>query len=113
MVSSKIEEGVNEAKEALDNIDQLGALAFDICDGKLSNNKAFIHDKNLMSKIEQKETMVYEEYRKRLIDARAKLKDVDPLYQWDDGLEFYMKLRRWKSMEMITFWDKLSKQHDI
>lgn len=113
MVSKRIEESINDAKEALDNIDSLGRTAFDICDGILTNNKALVHDEIANKKIAEKEQKVYDEYQKRVREARVKLKNSDPYYQWDEGLEYYMKLRRWKSMEMISFWDKLSKEHDI
>ena len=113
MASKRLEESIMEAKEALDNVETLGRTAFDICDGILSNNKAFIHDKILYDEIMNKERQVYEEYQKKIADARAKLKDSDPYYQWDEGLEYYMRLRRWKSMELLSFWDKLSKKHGI
>jgi len=113
MVSKKLEESILEAKEALDNIETLGATAFDICDGILSNNKAFIHDPKVYDEVMQKEKQVYLEYSKQINEARLKLKNVDPFYQWGDGLEFYMKLRRWKSMELLNYWDKISKKEQL
>ena len=113
MANKRIEESITEAKEALDSIDRLGRTAFDICDGVLENNKAFVHDKVVYEKIVKKEQEVYNEYQRRINEARTRLKNNDPYYQWGEGLEYYMKLRRWKSLEMISFWDRLSKEHDI
>lgn len=109
MANKKLEESIVEAKEALDSVEQLGRMAYDLCDGILNNNKALVHDEKVFQKIQEKEKQVYDAYQKKIADARLKLKDIDPYYQWDEGLDYYMKLRHWKSMEMISFWDRLIK----
>jgi len=112
-VSKQISDSITEAKAALDQVEELGKTSYDICDGMLNNIKAFVHDDAVWKKINDHEEKIHKDFKKRLDDARAKLKDRDPIYAWNDGLKFYMELRHWKSLEMLSFWDKLSKEHDI
>ena len=113
MASKQIKDSLSEARNALDQDESLGKIAYDICDGVLNNNKAFIHEDVVWKKINEHEEKVHKEFTKRLIEAREKLKNSDPIFAWNDGMNFYMKLREWKSLEMLNFWDKLSKEHDI
>jgi hypothetical protein len=84
-----------------------------MCDGKLSNLKSFIHDETIWKKVNEKEEKVFREFNKKKDEAKTKLKDIDPLIQWRTGAGFYNDLRHWKSQEMLSFWDKLSKEYDL
>ena len=64
-------------------------------------------------KINEHENNVHKEFGLRLSKARSDLKDEDPMFSWQKGMERYMKLRHWKSLEMLSFFDKLSKEYDI
>lgn len=108
-----ITESITEAKNALDNIEQLGETGFNICDGVLMNIKAFVHDQDIWDNINEKEKQVHIEFQKQLEEARKKLKDMDPMFSWQKGMTQYMKLRQWKSMELISFFDKLNKEHEL
>ena len=113
MVSKQISDSITEAKAALDRVEELGTTSYDICDGVLNNLKAFIHDDVVWKKINDHEEKVHRDFKRKADDARSKLKTRDPIYAWNDGLKYFMELRHWKSMEMLSFWDKLSKEHDI
>jgi len=115
MTNQFILDNIKEAKEWLDKVNhpQIGESGFNMCDGILSNLKSFIHDENIWKKINDKEEKVFREFNKKKDDAKVKLKDVDPLFQWNEGAKFYANLRQWKSQEMLVFWDKLSKEYDL
>lgn len=113
MVSKPVNDSINDAKAALDQVETLGKTAYDICDGILTNVKALVHDDGAWDKINKYEEKVHKEFKGKIEKAREKLKNVDPLYAWNDGLNYYMELRHWKSLEMLSFWDKLSKEYDI
>lgn len=113
MVSQMMEKSINDAKAAVDTAEQLGRTAFDIADGILTNSKAFVHDDVVWKKINEHEEKVHKEFTKRIDKARKELEGGDPLYAWEDGMEYYLKLRRWKTLEMLSFWDQLSKDHDL
>ena len=113
MVSKHVTDSITDAKNALDNIEQLGETAYDICDGVLQNIKGFIHDETVWNKIQTHENKVHQEFKIRLKKANEELKNMEPLLAFRDGMKKYMKLRQWKSLEMLNFYDKLSKEHDI
>ena len=104
---------IKEAVNYLNRIEEIGEVAFNQCDGILSNLKSFIHDEIIWKKISEKEEKVYKEFQKKQNEAKAKLKDADSLLQWNEGAKYYMDLRNWKCNEMIAFWDKLSKEYDL
>ena len=111
MVSKQISDSIKEAKEALDQVETIGRTAYDLCDGILNNIKGFVHYDIVWKKINDHEERVHRDFKKRTEIARVKLKDLDPLYAWNDGMKFFMELRHWKSLEMLNFWDKPSKEH--
>lgn len=113
MVNKSVEEGIMEAKDILDKVEQIGDVAYNICDGILSNLKVFVHDDKIMDEINGFEAKVIKQYNIKKKEFVEKLKAKDPLYQWQDGLKCYMELRQWKSMEMLSFWDRLSKRNEI
>jgi len=112
-MSKMIEDNIKEAKDSLNQAEQIGEIAYDICDGKLTNIKGFIHDENIWKKITEHEQKVFKEYSSRITKAKMDLKDVDPLFAWKPGMDMYMKLRHWKSLEMLNFYDKLVKEYGI
>ena len=113
MANKEITDSLLEAKDALDRANELGRIAYDICDGILLNIKAFIHDEDIWKEVNEHEMKLHKEFQKRIGEAREKLKTKDPLYAWNDGLQYFMELRHWKSLEMLNFMDKLSKEHDL
>lgn len=113
MVSENISQGITEAKNLIDQAPTSGKIAYDLADGILTNNKAFIHDQKVWDEITAFEQKVHIEFAKKIKEAREKIKQKDPFFQWQDGMKFYLELRQWKTMEMISFWDNLSKQYDI
>jgi len=113
MVSKPVSDSINEAKAALDQRETLGKTAYDICDGVLTNVKALVHDDEVWKKINAQEEKVHKEFKTKMNKAREKLKNIDPLYAWSEGMTYYMEMRHWKSLEMLSFWDKLSKEYDI
>ena len=86
---------------------------FDMADGILTNNKAFVSNEEAWKKINDYEMKVHMEFNKKLNESRAKLKEIDPIYQWQKGLESTMNLRLWKSRELLALWDKITKDYDI
>ena len=113
MKSRRVEDSITNAKAALDSVEQNGELAYDICDGILTNIKAFIHSPEIWDKINKHENSVHQEFTRRLNKANEELKQKPPMEIWQDGMSKYMKLRHWKSLEMLNFFDKLSKEYDI
>ena len=113
MVSKYVSDSITEAKNALDNLQQLGGTAFNIADGVLLNIKAFVHDDHVIQKIRTKESQVETEFNRRIKKANDELKDKGPMYSFNTASDKYWKLRHWKSLEMLNFYDKLSKEHDI
>jgi hypothetical protein len=113
MVSEEIKKSIKEAKTALDSIDTLGETSYDICDGILLNIKAFIHDPEIKKLIDEHETKTFQEFRNRYDKAAKELQNKGPMANWREAADRYIKLRHWKSLEMLSFYDKLSKEHDI
>lgn len=117
MTSKHITDGIMEASKYLNEVEGLPLeqrkTVFDIADGVLTNIKAFVSDPVAWKKINDYEERTHKEFSKRVGEAREKLKNKDPLYQWQDGIAYMMDLRLWKTREMIAFWDKLSKEHDL
>jgi hypothetical protein len=113
MTSEFILSSIKTAKEYLDKVGDIGEMGFNQCDGILSNLKSFIHDEVIWRKIQEKEEKVYKEFQKKTNEAKTKLKDIDSLLQWNEGARYYAELRQWKSIELLSFWDKLSKEYDL
>ena len=113
MTNEFILDTIKEAANTLNKVDEAGEVAFNLCDGMLSNLKSFIHDETIWKKVTEKEEKVYKEFQKKSNEAKVKLKDVDSLLQWNEGAKYYMSLRQWKCSEMLNFWDKLSKEYDL
>jgi len=113
MTSEFILKNIKTAKEWLDKVGEIGETGFNQCDGILENLKAFIHDEVIWKKVQEKEEKIYKEFQKKSNEAKIKLKEVDSLLQWNEGARYYMELRHWKSMELLSFWDKLSKEYDL
>lgn len=106
-----IGEKIKEAADTLNQAVQLGETAYNIADGTLNNLKAFIHDEKIWTDINHFEQKLHNEFQKKMGEARVKLKDNDPFFKWREGMKYYMDLRQWRTIEMITYWDKLSKDH--
>ena len=106
-----IKESLTEAKNILNQAEEAGVMAYNLCDGILTNIKGFVHKQETWMKINEKEQKVHEEFQKRLVDARMKLEGVDPMFAWDKGMRQYLTLRQWKSLEMLNFYDKLAKEN--
>ena len=113
MSNEYIIDSIASAKNSLDSLDQMGEIAFDMCDGSLMNIKAFIHDEAIKQKIIEKEKSVNQEFQKRMNKANQDLNTKGPLYAWRDGMKKYYKLRHWQSLEMLNFYDKLCREHDL
>jgi len=113
MVSKRVTESLTNAKSALDTLKENGELAFDICDGILTNIKGFVHDEIVWGKINKHEEKVHQEFQRRLKKANEELKQRPPMDTFNEGMERYLNLRHWKSLEMLNFYDKLSKEHEI
>jgi hypothetical protein len=113
MTSEFILSSIKEAANYLNKTEEIGEVGFNQCEGILGNLKSFIHDEIIWKKISEKEEKVYKEFQKKSNEAKVKLKDVDSLLQWNEGAKYYMTLRQWKCNEMLTFWDKLSKDYDL
>ena len=113
MSNEYIIDSIASAKNSLDNLEQLGETAFDMCDGSLMNIKAFIHDESIKHKILDKEKQVNLEFQKRMEKTNEELKAKGPLYAWRDGMKKYYKLRHWRSLELLNFYDKLCREHDL
>ena len=113
MVNKQIEESILEAKNTLNQTEQLGELSYNIADGILYNLKAFVHDEAIRKRISDFEEKLLKDFSKKIIEARGKLDNYDPLLAWKSGVGFYMELRQWKTLEMLTFWDKLVKTNEL
>lgn len=114
MVSKQISDSITKAKEALDRVAiDMGEVGFDICERILNNNKAFIHDKEVWKIIHEHEEKLYAEIKKKRDEALIKLKDKSPLDAYEEAAKYDMKIRDWKSKDLLSFWDQLSKEHDI
>jgi len=117
MTNKIILEGIAEASNYLNEVEGLPLeqrkTVFDLADGVLVNIKAFVSNGEAWKRINDFETKTHMEFSKRLNETRGKLKDEDPLVQWQTGLEFMMDLRLWKTREMLQFWDKLTKEYDL
>jgi len=117
MTSKIINDGIIEASNYLNEVEGLPLEqrkpVFDLADGVLVNIKAFVSNPEAWKKINDYEERTHKEFTRRLNDTRGKLKDMDPLIQWQSGMGYMMELRLWKTREMIAFWDKLSKEHDL
>jgi RecA-family ATPase len=101
------------AKEVLDRVPELGEAAFNLCDGILSNLKTFVTDEKIWVTITTFEEKLYKDFKKKESEARAKLKDIDSLVQFNSGQEYYINLRKWKSTELLSLWNRLSKDYDL
>lgn len=110
MSNKQVTENLGKAEDALNNLNELGETAFDICDGILDNCKVHINDVMLWEQVSKKEKEVTDEFKKRRQDATKQLAGKDPFYAWSDGMKFYLELRKWKSLEMLSFWTKLNKE---
>ena len=108
-----VKESLAEAKNCLNQSEEAGVMAYNLCDGILTNIKGFVHEDVVWAKINEHEQHVHQEFQKRLVDSRSKLKDDDPLFAWDKGLRQYLALRQWKSLEMLNFYDKLVKSNEF
>jgi hypothetical protein len=106
-----IEEKVKEAADTMDQAVQIGETAYNLADGILSNLKAFVHDEKIWADLTRFEQKIHTEFQKKIDESRIKLKDADPFFKWRDGMKYYMDLRKWKTLEIIGYWDKLSKDH--
>jgi len=117
MTNRLILDGIVKAENILNEVEgvtlQERETLFDLADGVMVNIKAFVSNEEAWKKINEYEMKTHQEFAKRLNDARAKLKDIDPIYQWQKGLEFTMDLRFWKAREMLAFWDKITKEYDL
>jgi hypothetical protein len=117
MTSKIIIDGIIEASNYLNEVEGLPLeqrkTLFDLADGVLVNIKAFVSDAEAWKKINEYEEKTHREFTKRLNDTRGKLKNEDPLVQWQTGLEYMMELRLWKSREMLAFWDKVTKDYEL
>ena len=109
MSNKQVTENLSKAEDALNSLNELGETAFDICDGVIDNCKIHIDDSTLWDKVHKKEKEITDEFKKRKNDAVKKLSGKDPFYAWGDGMHFYLELRKWKSMEMLSFWTKVNK----
>jgi len=107
MVSEIFSKSISNAKQYLDADD------FDQCDTIISNLKAFIHNSDVKQKYLEKEKKVMDEFNKRHKYAREQLKDNDPIMEFNKGIHEYMKLRSWRSIEMLSFIDELSREYDL
>ena len=108
-----VKESLAEAKNCLNQAEEAGVMAYNLCDGILTNIKGFVHEDVTWMKINEHEQKVHEEFQKRLSDARKKLDGIDPLFAWDKGMKQYLSLRQWKSLEMLNFYDKLVKTNEF
>jgi hypothetical protein len=106
-----INEKIKEAADAINQAPQLGEAAYNIADGILGNLKAFIHDDKLWENITVFEKKTHVLFGKKLQDAKKELATKDPLFQWRYGMKYYMDMRHWKSLELLTYWDTLVKEH--
>lgn len=106
-----IQEKIHEAADAMDQAVQIGETAYNLADGILSNLKAFIHDEKIWADLSRFEQKLNLQVQQKIEEARAKLKNSDPFLKWRDGLKYSMDLRKWKTLELITYWDKLAKEH--
>ena len=116
LVSHIVKESIAEAKSWIDRKDSPDTdpvICFNMVDGILSNLKSFVHDQDVWLKIEQFEQQIHKDFQTRLNEARSNLEQEDPMFAWSKGLRFYIDLRTWKSQELLSFYDKLSKEHDI
>jgi hypothetical protein len=104
-------EKIKEAADTMDQAVQIGETAYNIADGILSNLKAFIHDDKIWKDLTTFEQKLHLEVQKKMDEARSKLKDTDVFLRWREGLKYSMDLRKWKTLELITYWDKLAKEH--
>jgi len=109
MSNKRIEDNLVKAEQALNSVRELGEDAFDICDGVLENCKIHVDNKEVWEKVHKKEIEVIQEYKKRKNEASRKLAGKDPFYAWGDSMNYYLELRKWKSLEMLGFWNKLNK----
>jgi len=117
MTNKIILDGITEASNYLNEIEGLPLeqrkTVFDLADGVLVNIKAFVSNKDAWKKINEYEEKIHQEFSKRLAETRQKLKEDDPLIQWQNGLSYMMDLRLWKTREMLAFWDKITKEYDL
>lgn len=113
MTNKTIEEYINAAKTMLDQAVNEGIPAYNMCDGILLNIKGFIHDEVVWDRIRKHEEKLHKEFNKKVDEARGKLKDVDPIFSWSNGMEYMLKLRQWKSGQMLNFYDLLNKEYDL
>ena len=90
---------------------QLSSLLIE--DPQRGNIKIYIHDEKVWEAINKHEKKVYAEFYKRMNNECEKLKDVKPFHSWSKYAEINLSLRYWRSQEMLNFYDKLSKEHDI
>jgi len=110
MSNKQIAENLGKAEDALNRLNELGEDAFNICDGILHNCKVHIDDAALWEKVHKKESLIVAEFNKRRSEANKKLSGKEPFYAWGDSMNYYLQLREWKSLEMLSFWTKLNKE---
>jgi len=116
LVSQIVKESIAEAKNWIDrkdNPDTDPVICFNMVDGILSNLKSFVHDQVIWDTIDSFEKRIHNDFQSKLTEARSSLEQEDPMFAWEKGLRFYIDLRTWKSQELLSFYDRLSKEHDI
>jgi len=102
---------IKEAADVLNHVNELGEAAYNQAEGILSNLKAFIHDPKTWDEITAFEKKLYMEFTAKINAAQKELKEYNPFTGWREGAAFYMKLRQWKATELISYWDRLAKEH--
>ena len=116
MVSQIVKDSIAEAKswfDQKDNPESNPFVCFNMVDGILSNLKSFIHDKDVWEKITLFEEGIHQTFQGKMKEARDALSQDDPLFAWEKGSRYTIELRTWKSGELLKFYDRLSKEHDI
>lgn len=110
-MSDTIKDGIIEALNAANRAPEEGEKAFNTADGILSNLKALIQDDKIWQRIHDFEKKTTEAYAKEIEAAKEKLKDKDPMFAFNYYGAENLRLRAWKTSELIKFWDKLTKEY--
>ncbi|RLF35430.1 MAG: hypothetical protein DRN08_03065 [Thermoplasmata archaeon] len=107
MVSSIVENTLLNIKNLLDSGE------YDACDRMLQDLKAFVHDPKVLDLIVEHVQKVQQEWQQKINEAKQKLEGLNALDHWEEGASYMLELRHWKTLEMLSFWNHITKQYDI
>ena len=105
MVSKIFEEKLNLAHNLID--EEHYGEAVDI----LKNLIARVHDKETLQEITTHMKQVDEMYNKRYKEETDR--NGEPWRKYNEALTFLNDLNKWKAQELLKFFDKMSKEHDV